>query len=81
MTIENSYLWICNYCGKNELQGPPRSMAMPPIPPPGWIRLQVSRHREILGSAERKKSEELQTIQRDACPACTPEVEKVVLRA
>jgi len=75
VTAENSLSWRCNGCGKIEIQGPPRSMVMPPIPPRSWIRVQISRFREIPGTKDHKKSEELQTTQHDFCGLCAGNIE------
>jgi hypothetical protein len=50
-------------------------MVMPPIPPRSWIRVQISRFREIPGTKDHKKSEELQTTQHDFCGLCAGNIE------
>lgn len=80
MGHEHALVWTCSYCEARAIQEGPRALALPPIPPSGWIRVDVSRFHEVPASKERKKSEELQTVRKDACPACRPAIEGVVFR-
>ena len=79
MTSELTLLWTCNYCGSETPQHGPRSHSMPPIPPDGWIRVDVSRFRKFEATKDRPKGEELQTVRLDACPKCKTAIEDVVL--